>query len=69
MHESHPPTCGEFKSWIKKCFAMQFLPFSQVFQSTPFRIFFLVHRLSVSFERHIDLRCAVLQQRSCLFDG
>lgn len=70
MPESHPPTCGVSRSWIKKCFAMQFLPVSQVFQSTLSHLFFLIllrpFLLRDTSER---LRCAVLQQRFCLFDS
>lgn len=53
MPESHPPTCGESRSWIKKCFAMQFLPVSQVFQSIPFSPLFPHSSPPVSPERHV----------------
>lgn len=49
MPESHPPTCGESRSWIKKCFAMQFLPVSQVFRSTPSHLFFLIRLIACFF--------------------
>lgn len=42
MNLSLPPV-AKFKSWIKKCFAMQFLPFTPVFPSTPFLIFVLIY--------------------------
>ena len=42
MNLSLPPV-AKFKSWIKKCFARQFFPFTPVFPSTPFLIFVLIY--------------------------